>query len=851
MGEIKAGVTLMQDFCRPGNVAYQGYIDYIGRSEAQRNAAYENYSLFSGYNDYMGNPVKTTGLFTREKDELTVSEKKELKALFDKAQKNGSIMWQTVISFDNRWLEEQGVMNQADRILDERKIKEVCRLGVERMLGKEDLEHALWSASIHYNTDNIHVHVATVEPTPMRREKLYVQYHERKIGGKVSKEPLRHADGSPVMAKEYVGRFRQSSMEAGKSVVVNELLHTRELNQKINFVIRDQIVKGKKERRILQDPIMKQSFLELDKVIPREIPANLCKYNAAAMAAYRPVLDEISRHYIQAYHGQEYEELKQMLYKQGDAYRTAYGNTDRNYEKGKLDDLYARLGNAVLTELKEYRKEKSREEALQIAPGEGVKAEGKRETAISRGEPGGAVKGNLSETWGEIGDEIGDDLIMDDDVYVPGEESLFIQKQYQRWFREKKKALQLIKDGKRAPEKIKEGLDILEVSRKSGSPIASYALGELYAYGRGTEINLEKSETYFKEAFEKFRADALQEKSIGEELEDESVFDLHGYLCYRIGKQYDRGLGTERDTESAREWYLKSGSAFAWAALGDQYYYGNDTTEQDYGRAFGYYQWATEGKEIPFALLKLAIMYENGQGVERDEKEAEEYYKKALLRFFGLEMKEPDRVYEYQIGRLLYEGKGTSQDKMAGEKFLLEAARDRSVDAQYYLTKIYINEKRYDRLPEAVEWMAELAEKGKQDKASYALGEIYLNPESGKGLYDPEKGIACMEELCGKNNMHAQVVMGMEYLKGVNVGRNRTIAKIYFSKAAGNGNEFAGRMLARMTVEEMPVRSCHGYHGIDRALLSLQRSMQLEYEQAMKNIREYDMQMSRELQLEM
>ena len=52
-------------------------------------------------------------------------------------------------------------------------------------------------------------------------------------------------------------------------------------------------------------------------------------------------------------------------------------------------------------------------------------------------------------------------------------------------------------------------------------------------------------------------------------------------------------------------------------------------------------------------------------------------------------------------------------------------------------------------------------------------------------------------------------------------------------------------------IEEMPVRSCHGYHGIDRALLSLQRSMQLEYEQAMKNIREYDMQMSRELQLEM
>ena len=41
--QIKAGVTLMQDFCRPGSDAYKGYIDYITREEAQRNNAFATF----------------------------------------------------------------------------------------------------------------------------------------------------------------------------------------------------------------------------------------------------------------------------------------------------------------------------------------------------------------------------------------------------------------------------------------------------------------------------------------------------------------------------------------------------------------------------------------------------------------------------------------------------------------------------------------------------------------------------------------------------------------------------------------------------------------------------------------
>jgi len=47
MGEIKAGVTLMQDFCRPRTEKFQEYIDYMDREEAQRNNAITTYNLFN------------------------------------------------------------------------------------------------------------------------------------------------------------------------------------------------------------------------------------------------------------------------------------------------------------------------------------------------------------------------------------------------------------------------------------------------------------------------------------------------------------------------------------------------------------------------------------------------------------------------------------------------------------------------------------------------------------------------------------------------------------------------------------------------------------------------------------
>ena len=297
MGDIKAGVTLMQDFCRPKSEIFSGYIDYLDREEAQRNHAIQTFNLF---NDYMGNPEKSTGLFTNEKDNLTHSEKRELKDVFQTAQDNESVMWQTVISFDNRWLEQNGIYDSQKQILDEQKLKEVTRLAVNRLLKSEGLEHAVWSAGIHYNTDNLHVHIATVEPYPMREKMMY--------NGK----------------KEVRGKFKLQNINNCKSAVVNEIMRTKDINLQINNIIRKDIIASAESRNFREDPVIREQFLKLFENL-QGVPKHKQNYNSYAIKPFREQIDGISEAYIQKYCKEEYKKFTEILQRQSKLYAEAYG----------------------------------------------------------------------------------------------------------------------------------------------------------------------------------------------------------------------------------------------------------------------------------------------------------------------------------------------------------------------------------------------------------------------------------------------------------------------------------------------------------------------------------------------
>lgn len=338
MAGIKAGVVLVTKFIRPKSKAYAGYIDYIDRDEAVRN---EYSDKWNGYADYMGNPEKTTEMFGAGSDRLSAEEKQQLKKDFISAQERGNLMWQTVLSFDNRWLEEQGLYDSSTNTLNADKLKELTRNSMKKMLEKEGIaESAVWSAAIHYNTDNIHIHIATVEPGKTQR-------------------PMRD-NGEPK------GVWKQSTLKAGKASVVNAILRQQEENRIINDLIRKNIVGGKRDKMIAYDKDLRQAFLK----VYNNLPANkqYWNYNSTNLGNLnRKNLDELSRLYIQKFHVQDYEEFKQNVKKQQEKYREAYGDGEKvvnQYAENKEKELYERLGNSILKEMKEYDKRLASEERL-------------------------------------------------------------------------------------------------------------------------------------------------------------------------------------------------------------------------------------------------------------------------------------------------------------------------------------------------------------------------------------------------------------------------------------------------------------------------------------------------------
>lgn len=425
---IKAGVVLVTKFVTPSSQAYGNYVNYIDRDEATRQEHYMDFLLpdiqkdFAGYQEYMDHPGKANGLFTAQKDALTKEEKSELKSIFRKAQENGSLMWQTVLSFDNRFLEEQGLYDPHSKLLNEALLRELTRNCMGKMLEKEGLSHtAIYSADIHRNTDNIHVHIATVETTPSRKviplnkltfdpewikqnnivtasdsikheqaikftstsgscksiySRLTSRLKEEGLNLKLGSYITAHKDGSlsvsyngdkqdaPPFSKWSSeecakGKFSQTSIRLGKSAVVNGIIKQDKNLSQINSIIRGSIIQSDLLGSIEQDKSLSKAFFQLYSSLPKN--RRLWKYGNNAMQSYRPQIDALADTYIEKYHQNEYQELLHMLDKQEDIYKKAYGSDGyhSSYKEGKLNDLHSRLGNAILSELNQYAKQQS------------------------------------------------------------------------------------------------------------------------------------------------------------------------------------------------------------------------------------------------------------------------------------------------------------------------------------------------------------------------------------------------------------------------------------------------------------------------------------------------------------
>lgn len=299
---------------------YGKYLDYIKRLESQND--YGEKFKHDIYIHYVFDESKTQSMFNESKNFMDKNDVYNLKKSFRNAQQNNGIMWKEVISFDNDTLIKEGLYDSKTKILDEQKFRNATRKMMEKFEDKEGLKNNLkWGASIHYNTDNIHVHVAGVENNVTRER----------------------------------GKIKQSTIDSMKSTFANDLFNISGERKAINEFIRDRIVKGLKENDELQfDKSFKKQTQKIHNKL-KDIPLNQWNYNNNSLKHIRPDIDKLSEIYIQKYHSKEYEDFKDKLVQQSDIYKSTYGEKSnyKNYINTKIEDLYSRSGNTILKNIKQ------------------------------------------------------------------------------------------------------------------------------------------------------------------------------------------------------------------------------------------------------------------------------------------------------------------------------------------------------------------------------------------------------------------------------------------------------------------------------------------------------------------
>lgn len=351
MSRAVPAIVMICEFEKNNFKDYGGYIDYIDREETHNELDLKsiNYAEYLEYMDSKNRKKEkdktTVKLFTEDKDILSDEDKEKLKDAYRIAQERGSYLWKDVFSFDNEWLEENKYYNSETKQLNEGKIREAIREAMSLRIEKENLNEAVWTADIHYNTDNIHIHTSLVELEPSKKK----------------------------------GKLKPQTLGKMKSAFVNSLVDRNEEHDKINELMREKIVNRKKDINTFRDKEMKKQFINIIKLLPEDLRQWQYAYNSIDEA--RPLIDNLSKYYINNYCKEDFNELDKLLDVEVDEYKRLYGEGREGKEKGKyndyktneLDYLYKRMGNAFLTEMRSYAKEQRKDLKLIEGRGEGNK----------------------------------------------------------------------------------------------------------------------------------------------------------------------------------------------------------------------------------------------------------------------------------------------------------------------------------------------------------------------------------------------------------------------------------------------------------------------------------------------
>lgn len=276
------------------------------------------------------------GVYTVNQDDVRLKDLGAIRFNMRKAHEKNSILWEDVVSFDNEFLKKKGILNTSTATLDEDVIKRATRK-MQDVFQKEmdpPLNDIFWVASIHRNTDNIHIHIATMELNPQR--KMIERF------GKLQPK----------------GRRKQKVIDHMKSAFANEVFGSVELTKELSKE-RQRIRRAVQSE--LSNKIVKSEFQKKLNNLMIGLPKNkaLWQYNRLN-AEQKNTLDELVDYMLKD--NKDYANWKKGIKQMQEDREALYGKSKRNnkdYAENQMHGkfgLYARNGNALLSDLKELDK---------------------------------------------------------------------------------------------------------------------------------------------------------------------------------------------------------------------------------------------------------------------------------------------------------------------------------------------------------------------------------------------------------------------------------------------------------------------------------------------------------------
>ncbi len=151
--------------------------------------------------------------------------------------------------------------------------------------------------------------------------------------------------------------------------MVNSIIGENEQMKEINNIIRNNII-APLNNQIKTDTEFTLKFMRLHEALQStELPRNKWNYGNNQIAAIRPLVDDLSKYYLDKYHKADFKKLNASLDSVTEMYKQAYGTANNDYKQTKLDDLNKRLGNAILSSVKNFNKSsKTQKNRINVLP---------------------------------------------------------------------------------------------------------------------------------------------------------------------------------------------------------------------------------------------------------------------------------------------------------------------------------------------------------------------------------------------------------------------------------------------------------------------------------------------------